>query len=160
MDLREQVDLGPDTATRWVEGGPIHHRIHGPGVWPKETSENGLAGFKEVTMDYIKKVADFSFEFLSLVEEACGLKPGALDRFADAQSREGGQIKIVKYPPPAAGEADQGVGPHKDPFITFLVQGDDLPGLQVQNARGDWIDCTPIDECFVVNFGTLLETAT
>ena len=39
------------------------------------------------------------------------------------------------------------------------MQGDDLPGLQVQNAAGEWIDCPPLDGCFVVNMGTLLETA-
>ncbi|KAI9010074.1 Clavaminate synthase-like protein [Hyaloraphidium curvatum] len=164
MDRREQWDLAPDVACRWKgEADPIHRRTHGPapGVWPVETEKNGLVGFKETTLDYIRRITDFSFEFLRLIEEAVGIVPGSLEKyFADDQVREGGSIKIVRYPAAAEGETTQGVGPHKDPWITFLVQGDDLPGLQVQNHAGDWVDCPPMEGCFVTNFGTLLETAT
>lgn len=162
MDLREQWDFGPEYPSRWQKrGDPIHHRVHGPGVWPEETQENGLVGFKATTLEYIRKVTDFSYEFLRLIEEAVGLKPGALDVFSDDQTRGGGSIKLVRYPPASPDfTTNQGVGAHKDPYITFLVQGDELPGLQVQNGRGEWIDCPPKPECFVVNFGTILETAT
>lgn len=51
MDLREQVDLAPDYETKWRPGLPIHLRVHGPGVWPKETKENGLIGFREAVLE-------------------------------------------------------------------------------------------------------------
>lgn len=54
----------------------------------------------------------------------------------------------------------QGVGPHKDPWLTFLLQVNDVLGLQVQNHKGDWIDVPPTEGTFVVNIGLGIEAVT
>jgi len=58
------------------------------------------------------------------------------------------------------GEA-QGVGPHKDSMLTsYLLQASEHRGLQVQNAKGEWIDCPPIWGTLVVAIGQGLEALT
>ncbi|KAG8721945.1 hypothetical protein FRC08_008641 [Ceratobasidium sp. 394] len=69
--------------------------------------------------------------------------------------------QIVKYPVMPQGSSDQGVGPHFDGgFLTFLLQASPHPGLQAQNARGDWVPAPPRPRTLVVNTGKALEIAT
>ncbi|KIJ50473.1 hypothetical protein M422DRAFT_159772, partial [Sphaerobolus stellatus SS14] len=120
-----------------------------------------LPCFRATAEAYIKSVEELSFEFTSLVAEALGLPPDALDRFYDEpKSIMQQRCKIVKYPTVTSG-SKQGVGPHYDAgFLTFLLQASPHEGLQVQNLRGDWIPASPIPGTFVVNIGKGLVTAT
>ncbi|RUP52000.1 hypothetical protein BC936DRAFT_143734 [Jimgerdemannia flammicorona] len=75
------------------------------------------------------------------------------------------RMKVIRYPP-MGDEVDRpvdhglGVGPHKDyGFLTVLMQ-DDVGGLQVQTADGEWIDATPIPNTFVINIGEAFERLT
>lgn len=43
---------------------------------------------------------------------------------------------------------------------SFLLQATSHPGLQVQNSKGEWIDCTPIPGTLVVAMGQGLEAMT
>ena len=55
----------------------------------------------------------------------------------------------------------QGVGPHKDSMLTsYLLQVTQHRGLQVQNLRGEWIDCPPISGTLVVAIGQGMEALT
>ncbi|KAG9122013.1 hypothetical protein FRC07_001771 [Ceratobasidium sp. 392] len=59
------------------------------------------------------------------------------------------------------GSSDQGVGPHFDGgFLTFLLQASPHPGLQAQNARGEWVSASPRPRTLVVNTGKALESVT
>jgi isopenicillin N synthase-like dioxygenase len=119
-------------------------------------------------------MSDISMLFTSLIAEAIGLPPDAFDRFFDEDQQH--KLKIVKYPevdvpdlPADSTEADrkkweiqrQGVGPHKDSMLTsYLLQASDQPGLQAQNARGEWVDCKPIPGTLVVAIGQGMEALT
>ena len=87
----------------------------------------------------------------------------AFNRYFDANQQH--KLKIVKYPE-APTESDdpiarQGVGPHKDSMLTsYLLQATGHRGLQVQNVKGEWIDCPPIDGTLVVAMGQGLEALT
>lgn len=105
-----------------------------------------------------------SIAFTSLIAEAIGLPAAAFDKYFDPEQQH--KLKVVKYPdlaelglgPDAQG---QGVGPHKDSMLTsYLLQASDHRGLQVQNMRGEWIDCPPIDGTLVVAIGQGLEALT
>jgi isopenicillin N synthase-like dioxygenase len=49
-----------------------------------------------------------------------------------------------------------GVGPHTDFGVLTVLGQDDVGGLQVQDAGGDWIEAPPIPGTLVVNVGDLL----
>ncbi|CRK08232.1 hypothetical protein BN1723_020938, partial [Verticillium longisporum] len=84
----------------------------------------------------------------SLIAEAIQLPADAFNKYFDAHQQH--KLKVVKYPDLqelGLGDAQgQGVGPHKDSMLTsYLLQASAHRGLQVQNVRGEWIDCPPID---------------
>jgi isopenicillin N synthase-like dioxygenase len=103
-----------------------------------------------------------SMEFISLVAEAIGLPADAFNRFFDTDQQH--KLKIVKYPDLEELGIDgegQGVGPHKDSMLTsYLLQASHHRGLQVQNHKGQWVDCPPIDGTLVVAIGQGLEAIT
>ncbi|KAF2260247.1 Clavaminate synthase-like protein [Lojkania enalia] len=169
-DHREQLDLstphpepGPDA--------PLYHNLLAPNQWP---STQYLPNFRPVFEEYISRMSELSMLFTSLIAEAIGLPPDAFDKFFDEDQQH--KLKIVKYPevdvpdlPTGASELErkkwevkrQGVGPHKDSMLTsYLLQASDQPGLQAQNARGEWVDCKPIDGTLVVAIGQGMEALT
>ena len=100
----------------------------------------------------------------ALIAEAIGLPATAFDKYFDEDQQH--KLKIVRYPDAselgAAGrEGNQGVGPHKDSMYTsYLLQASAHRGLQVQNMRGEWVDCPPLDGTLVVAIGQGLEALT
>ncbi|KAI1631658.1 Clavaminate synthase-like protein [Biscogniauxia mediterranea] len=165
-DHREQIDLSTEhplpgpSAPRWAN-------LLAPNQWP---SAAALPRFRRVYTDYMARMGAVSRRFTSLVAEAIELAPDAFDRYFDRDQQH--KLKIVRYPD--AGELGllsekesegrdrgQGVGPHKDSMLTsYLLQASPHRGLQVQNPRGEWIDCPPVDGTLVVAIGQGLEALT
>jgi isopenicillin N synthase-like dioxygenase len=169
-DHREQLDLstphpvpGPDA--------PLYHNLLAPNQWP---STQHLPNFRPVYEDYMQRMSHISTLFTSLIAEAIGLPPDAFNKFFDSNQQH--KLKIVQYPevdvpdlPANATSMDrkkweikrQGVGPHKDSMLTsYLLQASNQLGLQAQNAKGEWIDCKPIDGTLVVAIGQGMEALT
>ncbi|KAG6860048.1 hypothetical protein C0995_016504 [Termitomyces sp. Mi166 len=153
-DRREQFDFGTKHETRWREGAdvPEYYRLWGPSQWPDESL---IPGFHVTLERYFEQVQELGYTFISLLAEAFGLPPDALNHFYDTPEKMQHRGKIVKYPVVTDPDADdQGVGPHYDAgFLTFLLQASPHKGLQVQNLTGQWIDAPPIPNTFVVNIG-------
>lgn len=170
IDHREQLDLstpqplpGPDA--------PLYHNLLAPNQWP---SDAYLPAFRPVYEDYMGRMSSISMLFTSLIAESIGLSSNAFDKFFDDNQQH--KLKIVRYPevdvpdlPADASDGDrkeweirrQGVGPHKDSMLTsYLLQASDQPGLQAQNARGEWVDCKPIAGTLVVAIGQGMEALT
>lgn len=164
IDHREQIDLSTDHAIRTPDQ-PLYRNLFAPTQWP---SPSYLPDFKPVYSEYITLMGSISIFFTSLIAEAIGLQPNAFNKYFDVDQQH--KLKIVKYPDlkelglwkegDEIGEG-QGVGPHKDSmFTSYLLQVTKHKGLQVQNLRGEWIDCPPIDGTLVVAIGQGMEALT
>ncbi|KAI0150880.1 naringenin 3-dioxygenase [Pestalotiopsis sp. NC0098] len=163
VDHREQIDLSTEHPVPGPDA-PLHHNLLAPNQWP---SPAVLPGFRPAFAEYMASMGRISIAFTSLIAEAIGLPAGAFDRYFDAGGRQQHKLKVVRYPDAAElGLADrdgqrQGVGPHKDSMLTsYLLQASAHKGLQVQNTRGEWIDCPPRDGTLVVAIGQGMEALT
>jgi len=157
-DYREQFDFATPHETQWKPGAPEHLRLWGPPQWP---DEDLIPGFRDTMEKYLHQVQTLSYQFISLLAEAFGLAPDALNKFYDTDELMQHRGKVVKYPANDGSLTDQGVGPHYDAgFLTFLLLASPHRGLQVQNLSGQWIDVPPIPGTFVVNIGKALEFVT
>ncbi|KAF5868617.1 putative isopenicillin n protein [Botrytis fragariae] len=160
IDQREQIDLSTPHPIP-TASDPLHYNLLAPNLWPSPTY---LPNFRPVFESYIKQMGDVSIFFTSLIAEAIGLPSNAFERYFDTDQQH--KLKVVKYPdlkelglrPEQEG---QGVGPHKDSMLTsYLLQVGDKRGLQVQNLKGEWIDCPPIEGTLVVAIGQGMEALT
>ena len=68
------------------------------------------------------------------------------------------RASFVYYPSQDAsmGPDQFGVAPHTDFGVLTVLCQDDVGGLQVQDAKGDWVAALPIEGTLVVNVGDLL----
>ncbi|KAI1821279.1 hypothetical protein F4861DRAFT_478015 [Xylaria intraflava] len=160
IDRREQIDLSTEHPVPGPDA-PIWDNLLAPNQWP---SASVLPNFRRVYTDYMSRMGKISIQFTSLIAEAIDLPANAFDRYFDKDQQH--KLKIVKYPDLAelglgSDAQGQGVGPHKDSMLTsYLLQASDHKGLQVQNIKGKWIDCPPIDGTLVVAIGQGLEALT
>ncbi|OTB05671.1 hypothetical protein M426DRAFT_319657 [Hypoxylon sp. CI-4A] len=162
IDHREQIDLSTEHPIPKPDA-PRYENLLAPNQWP---SPEVLPNFRRVYTDYMKRMGAISIEFTSLIAEAIGLPANAFDRYFEPNQQH--KLKIVKYPDVSElglgndnGIEGQGVGPHKDSMLTsYLLQASSHRGLQVQNTRGEWIDCPPAAGTLVVAIGQGLEALT
>lgn len=70
-------------------------------------------------------------------------------------------LRLLHYPPrPANVEVDaqtKAAGAHTDYGCITLLAQDDIGGLEVCNAQGEWIAAPPIKDAIVVNIGDLMQ---
>ncbi|RCI13334.1 hypothetical protein L249_0329 [Ophiocordyceps polyrhachis-furcata BCC 54312] len=160
-DHREQLDLSTEHPLP-KPGSPPYHNLLAPNQWPTEES---APDFRATYTEYMRRMGAMSTYFTSLVAEAIQLPADSFDKYFDRDQQH--KLKIVKYPD--LGELGsctkdgqgQGVGPHKDSMLTsYLLQATPHRGLQVQNVRGEWIDCPPLDGTLVVAIGQGMEALT
>nr|OQO17639.1 hypothetical protein B0A51_14338 [Rachicladosporium sp. CCFEE 5018] len=159
----------------------LYWRLRGPNQWPPEHS---LRSFRAALEDYHDALAELSYRFVHLIEEAFEIPVGTYDHTFGKETRrdspQGGRspifdgdhgglsylppqhrLKLLRYPP-SSDSAAQGVGAHKDSsgWLTFLYQHGTGPGLEVLSSVGSWLPAPPISGTFVVNFGNAFEAAT
>lgn len=164
IDHREQIDLSSDHPIPRADE-PLYRNLVAPNQWP---SASYMPNFQATYSEYISRMGEISIFFTSLIAEAIGLPAHSFNKYFEKDQQH--KLKIVKYPdleelglwkegePVPEG---QGVGPHKDSMLSsYLLQVTKHRGLQVQNMRGEWIDCPPIDGTLVVAIGQGMEALT
>ena len=151
-DIREQIDLWSE----WPEhqgDGPAYLNLLGPNQWMPEEL---LPGSRLVMGRWFDELGALANDLLGLLSMGLGLSEDHLvTYFGDTPMS---LTKLINYPPTPQGQA--GVNAHHDTgFLTLLATGE-VPGLQVQNSAGEWVDVPPHPDGLVVNLGELLQAMT
>ena len=146
-DLKESFIFGYESA----EGEALDdHPLRGANRWPRSTP-----ALKERALGYFEAAHEVAYHLM----RGFALGLGQTENFfLQTSARPMSRASFVYYPPQDAGMGpDQfGVGPHTDFGVLTVLCQDDVGGLQVQTAGGDWVNAPPIEGTLVVNVGDLL----
>lgn len=118
--------------------------------WPAD-----LPSFREDLEEYCEALRLVGLHVSRLIALSLDMP---FNYFDDMFSGQKSPLRILRYPPqPTDAKYNQlGAGAHTDwGWITLLAQ-DDLGGLEVETASGDWVRVNPIPGTFVVNLGDLV----
>jgi isopenicillin N synthase-like dioxygenase len=153
VDHREQIDVWTELEPRPPGVQPSYLRLEGPNQWPDEMA---VPGFRQLVERFQSEMGEIADQLMAAMSVALGLAADHLHRLFGPRGMS--LVKLIHYPPTPAGEA--GVNAHHDTgFLTLLWQHG-VPGLQVQNQDGDWIDVPADDDAIVVNLGEMLQSMT
>lgn len=152
-DIREQIDLWTEHPARDPGVLPRYLRLLGPNQWLPEAI---LPGFRAALDQWFSDLGGLASELMALL--ALGLDLPA-DHFERMFGRERMSLtKLIRYPETPPGQF--GVNAHHDAgFLTVLAPGD-TPGLEVENAAGQWIPVPVVPKTFVINLGEVLQSMT
>lgn len=152
-DHREQVDLLTEHPAGPPDADPPYLRLEGPNQW---LPEDVLPGFREAVEEFIGRLEKLASRVMEVLSAALGLEPGFLEEYFG--ERPMSMVKLIHYPQTPPGEA--GVNAHHDTgFLTLLMQHE-VGGLEVENAKGEWVPVPVRDDAFVVNIGEMLQSLT
>lgn len=123
-------------------------RGYGGNQWP------ALPGFRPQMLDYFAAVEALAARVMRLLALSLELDP---DYFAPAFACPAATLRLIKYPPhPSSARANQlGAGAHTDWGAVTVLAQDDIGGLEVENAAGEWIAAPPVQGTFVINLGDM-----
>ncbi|MEM7043018.1 MAG: 2-oxoglutarate and iron-dependent oxygenase domain-containing protein [Pseudomonadota bacterium] len=146
-DLKESYIFGLENA----EGvTPDDHPLRGANRWP-----SSMTDLRDHALAYFQAAHDVAYHLMRGFALGLGREESF---FLKTTAKPMSRASFVYYPPQdAAMGADQfGVGPHTDFGVLTVLCQDDVGGLQVQNAEGEWVNAQPIEDTLVVNVGDLL----
>ncbi|KAF3929381.1 hypothetical protein ABW19_dt0204333 [Dactylella cylindrospora] len=142
-DLHEGFDVGYDAYT-----GPGKNEMEGVNRWPEALPE-----IKEPVTAYFNEMVKLGKKLFQLFALSLDLDEGHFDSMV---SGKGGVMRLLHYPPQRDDEIDMtqlGIGAHSDYECFTMLAQDQIPALQVLNAKGEWVQAVPIEDAFVVNVG-------
>jgi isopenicillin N synthase-like dioxygenase len=123
--------------------------LSGTNQWPD------LDGFRPVLERYHEAMCELGQRLVRLFAAGLGDDGGVLTASFRPPTT---WLRLLHSPPvdPQAPDDLYGSAPHNDfGFITILAQ-DEVGGLQVRDAAGQWIDVPPRPGAFVMNVGDML----
>ncbi|MGE5145276.1 MAG: isopenicillin N synthase family dioxygenase [Candidatus Eiseniibacteriota bacterium] len=152
-DIREQIDLWSEHPARAPDVTPVYLRLLGPNQWP---AEGVLPGFHETLDRWFAELGGLAGALLSLMALGLGLPEDHFERLFGHERMS--LTKLIRYPETPPGQF--GVNAHHDTgFVTVLAPGE-TPGLEVENAAGQWIPVPLVPGSFVINLGEMLQAMT
>ncbi|KAG2703882.1 hypothetical protein I3843_06G149500 [Carya illinoinensis] len=113
------------------------------------------AGFREVSLDYCKRIREVARELLKAISMSLGLEPCYIEKATNLES--GLQVFAANlYPPCPQPELAMGLPPHSDHGLLTLLVQNGIGGLQTQH-NGNWVKVNAIPNSFLVNTADQLE---
>jgi len=125
-----------------------------PNLWPAE-----LPDFRPAVEAYLEAVLTFARRLMRAFALALGLEEDHFESMVDAPL---GTLSFNRYPLPR-GRVDHtalGISEHSDYGLVTVLAQDENPGLQVKNAKGEWIGAPPVPGAYVINLGHQMERLT
>ncbi|WP_353533910.1 2-oxoglutarate and iron-dependent oxygenase domain-containing protein [Cognatishimia sp. WU-CL00825] len=148
-DLKECYDLGPETPEATTP-------FFGANQWPEATT---LPRFQKVIYDYHQAMRALSMQLLRGIALSLDLEAD----YFEPKMQNAISIQRLLHYPPQHGKIDEsvmGIGAHTDYGNLTVLAQDDVGGLQVMNREGNWVQAPPIEGCFVINIGDLVQRLT
>ena len=138
-------DRGPDHP-EVIAGKPLRGRNQ----WP-----DGLPGFREAAMAYLKAMEALCERMLPAFAVALGLPPDHFARFFADEAHV--TLRMLHYPPQDGGEDNLfGQAPHTDNSFMTVLARTEVPGLAVRLPSGAWFPPPLIPGTFLVNLGNIM----
>ena len=152
-DMREQVDLWSEHPARAPDVEPHYLRLLGPNQWlPDEL----VPGFRGLSLEWFERAGQLASTLLAIMSSGLGLAENHINDLFGEETMS--LTKLIRYPATPAGAA--GVNAHHDTgFVTVLAPGT-TPGLEIQNAAGEWIPAQYVEDSLVINLGEMLQGMT
>jgi len=149
-DIREQIDLWTEHPARARDVAPAYLRLLGPNQWPSHAL---VPGFKATVEAWVEQTSALASQIMRLLAINLELQSSYFEALFGQERMS--LTKIIRYPPTPPGQF--GVNAHHDAgFLTLLSPGA-TPGLEVQNAQGDWIPVPVVPGALVLNLGEVLQ---
>ncbi len=146
-DLKEFWHVG-----RELPAGDRYRAWMPDNLWP-----DGLPGFREDLLGLWESFDHLGRELLSAIALHLGLPA----RWFDTATVRGNSIlRVIHYPPVAAGAVGVRAGAHEDINAITLLLGAEEAGLQVLDRDGQWLDINPPPGALVCNIGDMLQRLT
>ncbi len=148
-DWHEALDFGADL--------PLDHPdvqaekpLHGPNQWPED-----LPGFRTTMTSHWDLMSELGSGLTRGLALSLGLEADFFDPFTRQPLSD---WRLIHYPAAMGLEGiGQGIGEHIDyGFVTILAQ-DEVGGLEVRNASGEWIAAPDVPGTFIVNIGHMVQ---
>jgi isopenicillin N synthase-like dioxygenase len=150
VDVQEayevSAELPPDDPD-YLVGNPMY----GPNLWPERPAE-----FRACVSTYVNEMIRLGNVLFRGFALSLGLDEHWFD---DKITKPMAQLRLIHYPPQAPGPVDPkrlGIGAHTD-YECFTILSQSAPGLQVQNAAGQWVEAPPIEGALLINIGDCME---
>lgn len=123
----------------------------GPVQWPDDDE------FRAVAANYYAEVSDLARKLFTGFALALDMPE---DWFEKHLRKPASQLRMIHYPYAADAPVDEpGIGAHTD-YECFTILFATVPGLEVMNGLGEWIDAPPVEDAFVINIGDMIESWT
>ena len=141
--FRAMLDLGPDDPD--VVGGTP---LYGPNRWPQHLPE-----FRAALERFLAESMRLAAELREVFAVALGLEARRFEPFFTKPLINLQPAHYRGQSPEAAGIKELGVGEHRDTGGFTLLMQDVVPGLEVRDRGGRWIEAPLLRGAFVVNIG-------
>jgi isopenicillin N synthase-like dioxygenase len=147
----------PDLKEFWHVGRRLapNHRL--ASTMPVNVPMPEIPDFDSVTYGLFEALDGLGLRILRAVAQHLDLAPN----FFDAVVADGNSIlRLLHYPPVAAGTKGVRAGAHEDINVITLLLGAEESGLQILDRDGRWLAIDPPPGCVVVNIGDMLQRLT
>jgi isopenicillin N synthase-like dioxygenase len=151
-DLKEFFAIGPvDVPDEVYYRRPEAYPSFTPNLWPERPAE-----LRGVWTEYYRTMEKLAARLMRLFALALDLPE---EFFRDKTDRHISGIRANHYPeqvePPAPGQIRAGA--HTDYGAVTILLPENVPGLQVLNRQGAWVDVVAPPRTFVCNIGDLMQ---